>query len=79
METTKSEPKYNIGKTINLATYEAVSVYRSVRRAMKRGHITPWGVIASKRPFNNRSRTAGREQQLLKERLYGQVRARFSA
>lgn len=64
---------------IHLYSYEGVKVFKSIRRAMKRGHVTPWGVVAPKRPFNNRSRTAGREQQLLKERLYGQVRAKFSA
>lgn len=75
----KKEPKYNVGRPINLITFDAVKVVRSVRRAQKRGKVTPWGVLAPKRPFNNRKRTAGREQQLLQEKLYGQVRARFAA
>lgn len=75
----KREPKYNVGKPINLATFDAVRVVKSIRRAQKRGKVTPWGVLAPKRPFNNRKRTAGREQQLLQEKLYGQVRARFAA
>lgn len=77
--TVKAEPKYNVGRTINLAYYEAVKVFKSVRRAQSRGYVTPWGTIAPKRPFNNRKRTAGREEQLLRERIYGQVRARYSA
>ena len=63
--TVKAGPKYN--------------VFKSVRRAQSRGHVTPWGTIAPKRPFNNRKRTEGREGQLLRERIYGQVRARHSA
>ena len=74
--TVKAEPKYNVGRTINLASYEAVKVFK---RAQSRGHVTPWGTIAPKRPFNNRKRTAGREEQILRERIYGQVRARYSA
>lgn len=69
--TVKAEPKYNV----DLASYEAVKVFKSVRRAQSRGHVTPWGTIAPKRPFNNRKRTAGRNQQLLKENIYGQLKA----
>lgn len=75
----KKEPNYNVGRPISLHTYEGVKLFKSVRRAMKRGLVTPQGIVAPKRPFNNRKRTSGREQQLLKERIYGQVRARYSS
>ena len=39
-----------------LGTYEAVSKFKSVRRAQRRGLVTPYGSIAPKRPFNNRKR-----------------------
>lgn len=67
------------GEPLHLASYEAVHRFKSVRRAQRRGKVTPWGTIAPKRLFNNRKRTEGREQQLLKERLYGQVRFKYSA
>lgn len=78
-EVLKEEPKNNVDYLINLYSYEGVKVFKSIRRAIRRGKVSSMGFVAPKRPFNNRKRTAGREQQLLKERLYGQVRARFSA
>lgn len=62
----------NIGDPIYVKTYMAVSKFKSIRRAMRRGHVTMWGIIVPKRPFNNRKRTPGREQQLKQERLYGE-------
>lgn len=59
-----------------LCTYEAVSKFRSIRRAQKRGLVTPYGTIAPKRPFNNRKRTLGRNFQLKKESIYGQIKQR---
>ena len=59
-----------------LGTYEAVSKFKSVRRAQRRGLVTPYGNIAPKRPFNNRKRTLGREFQLKKENIYGQIKQR---
>lgn len=59
-----------------LGTYEAVSKFKSVRRAQKRGLVTPYGTIAPKRPFNNRKRTLGRNFQLKKENIYGQIKQR---
>lgn len=64
---------------LRLYRYDAVKMVKSIRRSMRRGKVTPGGELAPKRPFNNRKRTAGREEQLLRERIYGQVRARYSA
>ena len=59
-----------------LGTYEAVSKFKSVRRAQRRGLVTPYGTIAPRRPFNNRKRTLGREFQVKKENIYGQIKQR---
>lgn len=61
---------------LHLGTYEAVSKFKSVRRAQRRGLVTPYGTIAPRRPFNNRKRTLGREFQLKKENIYGQIKQR---
>lgn len=36
-----------------LHIFTAVSKFKSVRRAMRRGHVGPTGEIYPKRPFNN--------------------------
>lgn len=61
---------------LNLGTYEAVSKFKSVRRAQRRGLVTPFGTVAPKRPFNNRSRTLGRKFQSKKENIYEQIKQR---
>lgn len=38
---------------LHIRTYEAVSKFKSVRRAIKRGHVSLDGFIYPKRPFNN--------------------------
>ena len=38
---------------LHLRTYEAVSRLKSVRRAIRRGHVSLDGFIYPKRPFNN--------------------------
>lgn len=38
---------------LHLRTFEAVSKFKSVRRAIKRGHVSLDGFIYPKRPFNN--------------------------
>ena len=35
--------------------------FRSVKRAMRRGHVTSFGMIVSRRPFNNRANTSKRK------------------
>ena len=62
---------------LNLFTYEGVSKYKSIRRAINRGHVVPTGFIIPKRPFNNKQRTPGRKMQLTKERIYGQLTNRI--
>jgi hypothetical protein len=49
---------------------------QSTARAIKRGHMTPEGFIVPTRPFNNRKRTLGRDFQVKKENIYGQIKQR---
>ena len=55
-------------------TYTAVSKFKSVRRAIKRGHVDLFfGIVYPRRPYNNRKPTAGRAHNELKKRIYGQL------
>lgn len=45
---------------VKLTTFEAVQKFKSIKRAIKRGHINATGVIFPKRPFNNRGNTSDR-------------------
>lgn len=73
----KRDPIINEGMSINLKIFDGVSKFKSIRRAMRRGLVTPWGRVAPKRPFNNRSRVKGtRPMEEWKERLYGQLRGK---
>lgn len=63
-----------------LKTFESISRFRSVNRAIKRGHIAPNGLIIPKRPFNNRANTSkrrgvhSRDTNELKKQIYGQFK-----
>lgn len=61
---------------LHLAIYSAVGKYKSIRRAIRRGHVVSWGEEVPKRPFNNRKRTCGRELQITKEKIYGELKYR---
>ena len=45
---------------LDLFYYTAVSSVRSIRRAIKRGRVTPRGMMIPDRPFNNRGNTSVR-------------------
>lgn len=45
----------------NLMTFDAVSKYKSIARAMRRGDVTQYGTLVPKRPFNNRANTSRRK------------------
>lgn len=65
---------------LHLRTFGAVSKFKSVRRAIKRGHVSLDGFVFPKRPFNNRSRKKGtRPLEIEKERIYEQLKHRKSA
>lgn len=79
-EKVEKEPIINEGMPINLKVFDGVSKFKGIRRAMRRGHVTPWGTVAPKRPFNNRSRKKGtRPLEIEKERIYGQLKYRSKA
>ena len=63
---------------LHLRTYEAVSRFKSVRRVIRRGHVSLDGFIYPKRPFNN----AKHGKNSLNERkkmIYEQLKHRKSA
>ena len=63
---------------LHLRTYEAVSRFKSVGRAIRRGHVSLDGIIFPKRPFNN----AKHDKNSLNDRkkmIYEQLKHRKSA
>lgn len=65
---------------LHLITYEGVHRFKSIRRAIRRGHVTTEGIIIPKRPFNNRTNTSkrkgvhSRSTNELKKQIYEQIR-----
>ncbi len=57
-----------------LRGFAAVSKYKSVRRAIRRGHVSIWGDIYPRRPYNNRKLNP--QRKLLRE-IYGQITRRI--
>lgn len=63
-----------------LKNFNAVSMYKSVGRAIKRGHMLPNGMVYPNRPFNNRANTSkrigvhSRVNNELKKHIYEQLR-----
>ena len=60
--------------SIHLTTFEGVRKYKSVKRAIKRGHVTRYGILIPKRPFNNRKPTRGRKLNEEKKRVYNKMK-----
>ncbi len=52
-----------------LRSYMGVGLFKSIRRAIRRGHISIFGDIYPKRPFNNRKRGIGTDTYN-KRRIY---------
>ena len=65
---------------LHLITYDGVHRFKSIRRAMRRGHVTAEGIVMPRRPFNNRANTSkrkgihSRSTNELKEKIYGQLK-----
>lgn len=70
---------------LHLRTFEATSKFKSVRRAIKRGHVSLDGIIFPKRPFNNKANTCKRKGHYSrtindrKKMIYEQLKYRKSA
>ena len=53
--------------------YNATSRFKSVRRAIRRGHVDLFiGIEYPNRPFNNRKPTKGRAMNSLRKQIYEQ-------
>lgn len=57
-----------------LRVFDSVRRFRSVRRAMRRGHISPLGEVYPRRPFNNRKLTPGRKFNEDRKDIYEQIK-----
>lgn len=57
-----------------LKTFEAVGKFKSVRRAIRRGHVSPLGEIYPRRPFSNKKATKGRKLNELKKCIYERIK-----
>lgn len=58
--------------TLYLMNFMGVNKYKSIRRAIRRGHVSMFGDLYPKRPFNNR----GTEDSLIRRQIYGEIRQR---
>lgn len=69
-------------ETLNLSDYRAVGKFKSIRRAIRRGLVSPSGTICPKRPFNNRANTSRRKghhsrvMNEVKKSIYEQLKHR---
>ena len=62
---------------LTLLRFEAVSKLKSVKSAWRRGHISIYGFIYPKRPFNNRtSKKNTRPFNESRKVIYGQLRSK---
>ena len=64
---------------LNLVTYTGVGRFKSVRRAIRRGQVTPQGIIMPSRPFNNKKNSCKRGKHSRptneeKKRIYASIR-----
>lgn len=69
-----------LGQFLKLKFYGAVGKYKSIRRAIRKGYVTPDGMLCPSRPFNNRKNTCrrkgkhSRKMNETKKEIYGQLR-----
>ena len=63
---------------LHMRTYEAVSRFKSVGRAIRRGHVSLDGIIFPKRPFNNAKQSKNSLNDR-KKMIYEQLKHRKSA
>lgn len=72
----------SLTETLNLRDYRAVGKFKSIRRAIRRGLVSPSGTICPKRPFNNRANTSrkkghhSRVMNEVKKSIYEQLKHR---
>ena len=56
---------------LNLFTFNGVSKFKSVRRAIRRGNLSITGMVYPKRPFNNRK---NKPLETLKRKIYNGIK-----
>jgi hypothetical protein len=64
---------------INLSSFEGVSKFQSIRRAIKRGGCTLSGIVVARRPFDNSKNSCkrgndSRSNNSYKKAIHGKVR-----
>lgn len=57
---------------LNLFDYSGVKIFKSIRRAIKRGHASIYGAVFPKRPFSNKKETK-KGVTYKKRRIYEQL------
>lgn len=62
---------------LHLVDYSGVRKFKSIRRAIKRGHVSIFGDIYPKRPYNNRKRNKQGDITYERRKIYEQFRKRF--
>lgn len=58
---------------IYLRNFSGVRMFKSIRRAIRRGHVSVFGDIYPKRPFNNRKRNKRGDITYERRRAYEQL------
>ena len=58
---------------IYLRNFSGVRMFKSIRRAIRRGHVSVFGDIYPKRPFNNRKRNKRGDITYERRRTYEQL------
>ncbi len=60
--------------TLHIFSFNGVSKFRSIRRAIRRGKVDLFtGVVYPRRPFNNRKPTPGRKFNESRKEIYGRI------
>lgn len=57
-----------------LKFFDSVKRFKSVKRAIKRGHVSSMGETYPNRPFNNRKPTPGRKFNERKKIIYARLK-----
>lgn len=69
-ESNRKQMMQNFEKgTLYLRSFSGVSKYKSIRRAIRRGHVSIFGDLYPRRPFNNR----GTKESKIRRMIYGQI------
>lgn len=64
----------------NISYFNGVGKFKSIKRAMRRGHVLKNGMVAPNRPFNNRKNSSKRKgihsrtTNETKKEIYGKIR-----